>query len=158
VRQSVGASIDQRYRIDKNLGQGATGVVYQVFDRQKKERLALKVLRTDFDQGDGTQRFEREFHAISQLRHPNIISVYDLSKNYFTMEFIEGRPLDPSERRDIHTILKIGLQVARALRYIHSQGMVHGDLKPAHVLIDGHAKVPRSRRLAPGLEISAVSL
>lgn len=133
--QNPVAEIDKRYHIEAKLGQGSSGVVYRVYDNKLKRRAAIKLLRTDSAVKDSTQRFEREFHAISRLKHPNIIAVYDLAKNYFTMEFVEGAPLNPHERRDIHATTQIAIEICRALRYIHSQGIIHGDLKPAHILV-----------------------
>ena len=101
----------------------------------------MKLLRRDLGRSDGTQRFEREFHSISRLKHPNILSVFELGGNYFTMEFVEGAPLNPQEKRDLHTNLRITIEICRALRYIHSQGIIHGDLKPAHVLMTANGGI-----------------
>ena len=134
-------TIDQRYIIEAKLVQGASGVVYRVQDTKLKKRVALKLLRRDLGRSDGTQRFEREFHSISRLKHPNILSVFELGGNYFTMEFVEGAPLNPQEKRDLHTNLRITIEICRALRYIHSQGIIHGDLKPAHVLMTANGGI-----------------
>ncbi len=139
--QNPAAEIDSRYHIEAKLGQGASGVVYRVFDNKLKRRSAIKLLKTDSTLKDSTQRFEREFHAISRLKHPNIIAVHELAKNYFTMEYVEGTPLNPQDRRDIHTIILIAIEICRALRYIHSQGIIHGDLKPAHILLTPSGEV-----------------
>ncbi len=137
------AAIDSRYEIRQKLGQGATGVVYKVFDPVTKRLLALKVLKSRGEDRDGTSRFQREFHAIRRLQHPNIVKVHDLHQNYFTMELVEGKPLEPSEVQDFATLVSLTVEICRALRYIHAQGMIHGDLKPAHVLVpkDAHVKL-----------------
>ncbi len=129
------SKIDGRYEIRQKLGQGAMGVVYKVQDPQTKRTLALKVLSQAALEEDGTSRFQREFHAIRRLQHPNIVKVYDLHRNYFTMEYVEGSPLAPAEVQDFSALVNLTVEICRALRYIHAQGMVHGDLKPAHILV-----------------------
>ncbi|MBI4231362.1 MAG: protein kinase, partial [Planctomycetes bacterium] len=133
--------IDRRYQIEAKIGQGASGVVYRVYDTKQKRRVALKVLRTDVKSSDALQRIEREFHAIQSMRHPNILSVFDFEKNFFTMEYVEGEPLDTGRRRDVHEIVLLATVICRALRYIHAQSVLHGDLKPAHVIVGAHGEI-----------------
>ena len=105
------AEIDNRYEIRQKLGQGATGVVYKVYDPATKRLLALKVLKSRGADRDGTSRFQREFHAIRRLQHPNIVKVYDLHQNYFTMELVEGATLDPAEIQDFATLVSLTVEI-----------------------------------------------
>ena len=88
-----------RYEIEKELGKGAMGVVYQAHDPQIERRVALKVLRPErVTSEDFAQRFLKEARAIGRLSHPHIVTVYDVGHDqgtvYIAMEFLDGRPLD----------------------------------------------------------------
>lgn len=132
-----------RYEIQKELGKGAMGVVYQAHDPEIDRRVALKVLRPDrVTSEDFLQRFLKEAKAIGRLSHPNIVTVYDVGRDhdtvYIAMEFLDGRPLDeifkatPPVYKDI---IHIGTQVARALDYAHGQGIIHRDIKPSNIML-----------------------
>jgi predicted ATPase len=123
------------------------GVLYQVSDEAKKnEIVALKMVRLDVssaDRSDSVRRFQREFQVLTQLRHPNLVSVYDYGittagELYFTMEWIEGQDLE-SRLRSISPSVTVSIiiQICRALAYLHARGVIHGDLKPANVLMIG---------------------
>jgi eukaryotic-like serine/threonine-protein kinase len=140
-----------RYQIEKELGRGAMGVVYQAHDPQIDRRVALKVLRSDrVISEDFAQRFLKEARAIGRLSHPYIVTVYDVGNDhgtvYIAMEFLDGRPLDEILREksfDIKEIINIGSQVARSLDYAHGQGIVHRDIKPSNIMVtsDGNIKI-----------------
>ena len=140
-----------RYRVLKELGKGAMGIVYKAFDPQIDREVALKILRKDrLTNDEFTQRFLKEAKAIGRLSHPNIVTVYDVGQDhgtiYIAMEFLEGRPLDEAIKEDklkITDIGSIGVQIAEALNYAHQKGVIHRDIKPANIILnsDGRIKI-----------------
>jgi serine/threonine protein kinase len=145
-----------RYELEKTLGRGAMGVVYLARDPIIDRRVALKTLRVDLDAEHGEEfreRFVREARAAGRLNHPGIVTVHDVGEDpesglmYIAMEHVEGRDLKqilstghvfrPSEAA------RIAADVAVALDYAHSLGVVHRDVKPANIILtaDGTAKI-----------------
>ena len=145
-----------RYEIEKILGRGSTGVVYLARDPLIDRRVALKSLRVDLDDEyaeEFRERFVREARAAGRLNHPGIVTVHDVGEDpetglmYIAMEYIEGRDLrhllDSGRRFRLSEILRITADVAVALTYAHSLGVVHRDIKPANIVIpkNGSAKI-----------------
>jgi eukaryotic-like serine/threonine-protein kinase len=138
-----------RYEIEKELGRGAMGVVYQAHDPQIDRRVALKVLRSDrVASEDFAHRFLKEARAIGRLSHPHIVTVYDVGHDhetvYIAMEFLDGRPLDEMLREkslNLKQIVDIGIQVAQSLDYAHGQGIVHRDIKPSNIMLTSEGSV-----------------
>ena len=104
------------------------------------------------------ERFRREFQILTQLQHPNLVSVYDFGITiegdlYFTMEWIEGQDLEPGKRSlDPGAMVPVMVQVCRALAYLHVRGVIHGDLKPANVLIDPQGRPRHGRTGTRGVD------
>ena len=139
---SVGDLIENRYRVLSVLGAGSVGVVYRVADEPRDGAVvALKILKVLESLPDAVEGFRREFRTLTQLRHPNLVSVYDYGVTkagdlYFTMEYAEGRSLRQVVREaGIGRLVPLMVQICRALAYIHSRGVLHGDLKPSNVLV-----------------------
>jgi serine/threonine-protein kinase len=144
-----------RYRIDRVLGKGAMGVVYEGFDPRLNRRVAIKtILKAHLDEEtakDYSQRFVREAQAVARLNHPNIVQVHDFGEEgevaYLVLEFIQGRELkayfEASERFDMPSAVRIMSELCHALEFAHNAGVVHRDVKPANVMIDaqGRAKL-----------------
>ena len=145
-----------RYEIEETLGRGAMGVVYLARDPLIDRQVALKTLRVDLDAehvDEFRERFVREARAAGRLNHPGIVTVHDVGEDpesglmYIAMEYIQGRDLKqllasghqfrPSE------VARIAADVAVALGYAHSLGVVHRDIKPANIILsdDGSAKI-----------------
>ena len=132
-----------RYHIQGELGSGAMGLVYRAYDPQIDRLVALKVLRQDrVTSEEFVYRFLKEAKAIGRLSHPNIVTVYDAGQDhdtiYIAMEFLEGKPLNEiiQERRlSVQEVVNIGVHVAEALDYAHSQGIVHRDIKPSNIFV-----------------------
>ena len=145
-----------RYEIEETLGRGAMGIVYLARDPLIDRRVALKTLRVDLDAEHAEEfreRFVREARAAGRLNHPGIVTVHDVGEEpesglmYIAMEYIQGRDLKellasghqfrPSE------VARIIADIAVALDYAHSLGVVHRDIKPANIILanDGSAKI-----------------
>jgi len=145
-----------RYEIIETLGKGAMGVVYLARDTIIDRRVALKTLRLDVDPDASEEfheRFFREARAAGRLNHPGIVTVHDIGEDaetglvYIAMEYVEGRDLkevlsaNPKMRPS--EAARIIAEVALALEYAHSMGVVHRDIKPANIILtsNGSPKV-----------------
>jgi eukaryotic-like serine/threonine-protein kinase len=148
----VGQSIAGRYEIEEVVGSGGMATVYRAHDRLLERRVALKILHEHFlRDGDAVERFQREARSAAQLAHPNIVTVIDRGeedgRQYIVFEYIDGENLKEfvvrKGRLDVPEALEIALEVARALAFAHDAGLVHRDVKPQNVLLngDGRAKV-----------------
>jgi len=134
--------IDNRYFVEKALGEGGSGKVYKVLDNISGEIQALKLLNPDLISSDELVLFEREFLNLKKLSHPNIIRVFNFGfeksrQPYFTMDFVEGPALQElfSESFDLSAFVQYATQICLALDYLHSRGIIHRDLKPANILL-----------------------
>jgi serine/threonine protein kinase len=140
-----------RYEVEKELGRGSMGMVYQAYDPQIDRRVALKVLRPDLVTSEGfVQRFLKEARAIGRLSHPNIVVVHDVGSDqgtiYIAMELLAGEPFHEVMREkefNEKEIAALGSQAARVLDYAHQQGIVHRDIKPSNIMLgpDGQIKI-----------------
>jgi ABC-type oligopeptide transport system substrate-binding subunit len=143
----VGTVLNDRYRLELELGRGGMGVVYRAHDTLLDRRVAVKVLsETVLDHG-GRARLLREAQAAAGLNHPNIVSVHDVGEAdglpFVVMELVEGGSLHGHSSQDLDQILSIARQVGAALDHAHTNGIIHRDLKPENVLLSpgGTAKL-----------------
>ena len=138
-----------RYQVEKELGKGAMGVVYQGRDPKIGRTVAIKTLAlsAEFEGSelvDVRERFFREAETAGRLQHPNIVTIFDAGEEhdlaFIAMEFLPGRDLVEYSRAGnllpVATVLSIGEQVALALEHAHRQQVVHRDIKPANVMFD----------------------
>ena len=145
-----------RYQIEETLGRGAMGVVYLARDPIIDRQVALKTMRVDLDAEHAEEfreRFVREAQAAGRLNHPGIVTVHDVGEDpesglvYIAMEYVEGRDLKQmltsGHRFRPSEAARIAADVATALDYAHSLGVVHRDIKPANIILtlDGTAKI-----------------
>jgi hypothetical protein len=141
-----GQALAERFEILRRVGAGGMGEVYEAFDRERRERVALKTL-THADPHTLT-RFKREFRALQGLAHPNLVSLGELVRDdeqwFFTMELVEGRHfLEHVRRGDLdEPALRDALgQLVRGLRVLHDAGLVHRDVKPSNVMVGDDGRV-----------------
>jgi tRNA A-37 threonylcarbamoyl transferase component Bud32/tetratricopeptide (TPR) repeat protein len=151
-----------RFEVRGTLGQGGAGTVYRVYDRQLQREVALKLLRQA--SGRDLYRFKREFRALADIVHPNLVALHELHATegdwYFTMELVEGvsfidwvRPARATAgpqrtRQDIVTTATSEvrlrgalIQLVDALLALHKAGKLHRDLKPSNVLVTQHGRL-----------------
>ena len=146
-----------RYVVLGRLGAGGAGSVYAAYDTQIDRRVALKVLHTHEDAEGWSARWDRivrEARLLGKLNHPNVVTIYDVAAadaegdelGFIAMELVDGADLgqwlDASPRSPTQ-IVAVFLDAARGLQAAHAEGIVHGDFKPANVLVgdDGRARV-----------------
>jgi tetratricopeptide (TPR) repeat protein len=138
-----------RYVLQRTLGKGGMGVVYEAWDNRLQRRVALKMLAAEADELDpeSVERFQREARSAAKLKHPAIVGMLDIGReagrHYLTMEYVEGlsmhdRLYAPDAAMSFPTADRIAVltRVASALAAAHAAGIVHRDLKPSNILID----------------------
>jgi eukaryotic-like serine/threonine-protein kinase len=138
-----------RYKIQGVLGKGAMGLVYDGLDPNLNRRVAIKTILTRKLDAEAARmisvRFEREVRAVARLNHPNIVQVYDFGAEgelaYIVMEHIQGRELkdyfDANERFDLRRAFGLMIELLDALEFAHEAGIIHRDIKPGNVMVDG---------------------
>ena len=150
--QYIGKMLDNRYEILERIGTGGMAIVYKAKCHRLKRLVAIKILKSDLAQNEEfRRRFNAESQAVAQLSHPNIVSVYDVSRGgdmeYIVMELIDGITLKQymekrgqlNWRESLHFIT----QIMRGLSHAHSRGIIHRDIKPQNIMVlrDGSVKV-----------------
>ena len=132
------------YELFEEIARGGMGVVYKARQISLNRMVAVKmILHARFNNAEFVQRFRVEAEAAGNLRHPNIVAIYEIGQeedqHYFSMEYVEGRDLaslvrdQPLPARRTAQLVE---QIARAIHYAHQHGILHRDLKPSNVLID----------------------
>jgi tetratricopeptide (TPR) repeat protein/TolB-like protein len=150
VLARLNAALSDRYRVERELGTGGMAIVYLAHDEKLNRQVALKVLRPELASSIGAERFLREIEIAARLNHPNILGLYDCGEAdgqlYYTMPFVSGESLrdrlEHEKQLPLEDALQITREVADALGYAHSMGLVHRDVKPENILLEsGHALV-----------------
>jgi len=141
---------DGRYRILRKLGTGGMANVYLAEDEVLGRRVAIKIL-DDRHAGDDqfVERFRREAKNAASLSHPNIVSIYDRGEAegtyYIAMEYLDGRSLKElivaRGPAPVHVAVDYARQILAAIRFAHRHGIVHRDIKPHNVLVDGEGRL-----------------
>ena len=150
--QYIGKMLDNRYEILERIGTGGMAIVYKAKCHRLNRLVAIKILKSDLAQNEEfRRRFNAESQAVAQLSHPNIVSVYDVSRGgdmeYIVMELIDGITLKQyMERRgqlNWRESLHFITQIMRGLSHAHSRGIIHRDIKPQNIMVlrDGSVKV-----------------
>jgi eukaryotic-like serine/threonine-protein kinase len=144
------AALQDRYRLERELGQGGMATVYLAEDVKHHRKVAVKVLRPELAAALGPERFLREITITAQLDHPHILSLLDSGQAgdflYYVMPFVDGESLRDRLMRErqlsIEDALQIVHEVAEALGYAHARRLIHRDIKPENILLSGgHARV-----------------
>jgi len=142
-----------RYDIERVLGEGAMGVVYEGRDTRLHRKVAIKtILKSALDSSSAKEysmRFAREARAVARLNHPNIVQVFDFAEEgdvaYIVMEMVNGRELktffNAKERFELKEAVHIVGELCEALHFAHEAGIIHRDIKPANVMIDAQGRV-----------------
>jgi signal transduction histidine kinase/tetratricopeptide (TPR) repeat protein len=145
-------SFGRRYRVLGELGRGAMGTVWRVWDEVLEREVALKVLTSATSD---PAELVVEFRAAAALRHPHVIRLFDLSAvagapPFFTMELLDAEPLSGAAGPEATT--RAMLQVLSALVYLERHGLTHGDLKPSNILVD-RGEAPSAHLVDFGLSL-----
>ena len=148
----IGKLLDGRYEVLEIIGIGGMAVVYRAMDHRLNRLVAIKILKDDYsNDAEFRRRFHGESQAVAMMSHPNIVNVYDVSKNegmdYIVMELIDGITLKQYMEKKAplswRETLHFSMQIAKALEHAHSRNIIHRDIKPHNIMIlkDGSVKV-----------------
>jgi eukaryotic-like serine/threonine-protein kinase len=148
----VGEVLAYRYELEELVGTGGMSSVFRAHDRLLDRKVALKILHQQYSGDDDyVERFKREARSVAALSHPNVVTVIDRGEHedrqFIVFEYVEGENLKRLiERRGpapVPNALELAIQIARGLAFAHQQGLIHRDVKPQNVLLngDGRAKV-----------------
>jgi eukaryotic-like serine/threonine-protein kinase len=139
------AALSGRYRLERVLGKGGMATVYLAEDFERSDPVAIKVLRPDLAALLGPTRFHREISIITRLQHPNILPLLDSSEAgpflYYVMPYVAGNSLQQllelNESLSIDRTMAVTRDLISGIEYAHSQNVLHRDIKPGNVLLDG---------------------
>jgi hypothetical protein len=147
----IGSILSGRYHIERLIGEGGMGAVYQAEHTHMRKRLAVKVLHPEMSRmSEVVARFEREAMAAAHIEHPNVAAATDFGKLedgsfFLVLEYVEGRSLREAiaeGRLELGRALRITRQIASALARAHALGIVHRDLKPENVMLVAREEDP----------------
>ena len=144
VDQKLKNALSSKYEIIREVGSGGMAVVYEAVQKTLDRTVALKVVHQNFvHDREFIQRFIKEARVAASLNHPNVITIHDVDSidqfHYMTMEYLDGEPLSERIRSrgqlGINETLKIVLNVAKALNYLHKKGYIHRDVKSSNIFV-----------------------
>ncbi|MCI0414157.1 serine/threonine protein kinase, partial [bacterium] len=147
---NVSSALEDRYQILKEIGRGGMGIVFQAYDKQLKEQVAIKILSPVLSNDpDAIERLMREVSSARRVTHPNVIRIHDISEHndlhFISMEFFEGMSLKDYIKKigplSLMHALNIALQICDGLEAAHRQGIVHRDLKSQNIIISSSSQI-----------------
>lgn len=145
----IGTLISGRFRIEERIGSGGMSTVYRAFDETLERSVAMKILHADISEDpDQLERFRREARAAARLAHPHVVTVIDAGEDdghpYIVFEHVAGETLKERIRREgplqVQDAVAYAIEIGRALQAAHDERIVHRDVKPQNVLIDGEGR------------------
>ena len=136
-------TLSDRYRIDREIGEGGMATVYLAHDLKHDRNVALKVLKPELGAVLGVERFLSEIKVTANLQHPNLLPLFDSGEAegllFYVMPFVEGETLRARLEREkqlpVDDAVRIAAAIASALAYAHERGVIHRDLKPENILM-----------------------
>ena len=145
----TGRVLAERYRIERQAGEGGMAIVFEATDLKHSRRVAVKVLRPEIATQIAHERFRREIQLVATLSHPNIVPMYESGESdgllFYVMPFVRGETLSDRLGREgklgVDEALRIAREVGRALSYAHAAGIVHRDLKPGNIMLSDEVAV-----------------
>jgi eukaryotic-like serine/threonine-protein kinase len=148
----IGTLLNDRFRLEEQIGSGGMSTVYRAFDPTLERWVAIKLMHRDISHDpDQLERFRREARTVARLNHPHVVTVIDAGEDdgtpYIVFEYVEGETLKERIRRlgrlSVPEAVAYAIEIGRALSAAHAQRLVHRDVKPQNVLVDleGRAKV-----------------
>jgi serine/threonine protein kinase len=143
ISERLSSALADRYRMERELGQGGMATVYLAHDLKHDRKVALKVLKPELAAVLGAERFVVEIRTTASLQHPHILPLFDSGTAdgflYYVMPFIQGETLRDKLNREtqlgVDEAVRIAIDVADALQSAHEQGVIHRDIKPENILI-----------------------
>ena len=136
----AGKTLNERYRLDRELGRGGMGSVFQGYDLLLNRVVAVKMVMSANLEPHDKETLLNEARAVAQLNHPNIVSVYDAGQSgdtpFIVMEYLEGQSLHERPPQNENELLRYGMQICAALEEAHQHGIIHRDLKPENVIMN----------------------
>src|ERR1043166_2964299 len=141
--ERLSAALADRYRLERELGEGGMATVYLAEDVRHRRKVAIKVLHPELSAVLGPDRFLKEIELTAALQHPHILPLFDSGAAdgllYYVMPFVEGETLRSRIAREhqlpVPDALRIAVDVAGALEYAHKRGVIHRDIKPENILL-----------------------
>ncbi len=163
VSRQLHNALSERYRIERELGQGGMATVYLAADLKHDRKVAIKVLKPELAAVLGAERFVVEIKTTAALSHPHILPLFDSGEAdgflYYVMPYIEGETIRERLNREtqlgVDEAVKIATEVADALDYAHRHGVIHRDIKPENILL--HDKRPMVMDFGIALALSAAA-
>src|ERR687887_2011829 len=164
----IGTLISDRFRLEEKIGAGGMSTVYRAFDPTLERWVAIKLMHRDISSDpDQLERFRREARAVASLNHPHIVTVIDAGEDdgapYIVFEYVEGETLKDRIRRlgrlPVPEAVAYAVEIGRALAAAHAQRLVHRDVKPQNVLIDGDGRAKVTDfGIARSLDVDGVTI
>jgi tRNA A-37 threonylcarbamoyl transferase component Bud32 len=159
----LASALADRYRLEREIGQGGMATVYLAQDLKHNRQVAIKVLKPELAAVLGAERFVQEIATTAALQHPNILPLFDSGSAdgflYYVMPYVEGETLraklDRETQLGVEESVQAVREVADALQYAHDHGVVHRDIKPENILL--HAGRPMVADFGIALAVSAAA-
>jgi serine/threonine protein kinase len=153
------AALADRYRLERELGQGGMATVYLAEDLKHRRKVAVKVLRPELTAILGAERFLKEIEVTARLQHPHILPLFDSGQAgallYYVMPYVTGESLRQRLARErqlpLDEAIRLTREVAGALGYAHGLGVIHRDIKPENILLTGGHALVADFGIAKGL-------